>query len=228
MLDEANLSPMEYYWADFMNICDKSAGNHYISLGDRNQFRIPETCRFVATINNDHTTEVMSPRLIDRSAVIVLPTVPYQAVEDEELEDDSFVRVISWKDLKTAYDVDVIRDFSRTPKEIFDTQIVPRLKVLGININPRTERAIKRFYNVAQSIFKTDKNGTDPSIIALDYGISQHLLTKINGSGEEYRKNLEELKATCEKPAVNLTRCAAVLNRILEKGDSALHYYQFF
>ncbi len=22
LLDEANLSPMEYYWADFMNICD--------------------------------------------------------------------------------------------------------------------------------------------------------------------------------------------------------------
>ena len=77
-------------------------------------------------------------------------------------------------------------------------------------------------------MFETDKNGTDPSIIALDYAIAQRLLTKINGSGDAYRDALEELRGICGKANVNLTRCADVLSRILAKGDSALHYYQFF
>ena len=75
LLDEANLSPMEYYWADFMNVCDDLAVSNEINIGENHIFSIPETVHFVATINNDHTTETLSPRLIDRAAVITLPSV---------------------------------------------------------------------------------------------------------------------------------------------------------
>lgn len=228
LLDEANLSPMEYYWADFMNICDKNGCGNYISLGGNYQFYVPETCRFVATINNDHTTEILSPRLIDRSAVIVLPEVSYQQVIDEALEDDSFVQIISWQLLKRVFDVSEESELPRIPKDIYENQICPCLKKLGISVSPRTDKAIKRFHNTAATLFETDKNGTDPSIIALDYAIAQRLLTKINGSGDAYRDALEELRGICGKANVNLTRCADVLSRILAKGDSALHYYQFF
>ena len=228
LLDEANLSPMEYYWADFMNICDKNGCDNYISLGGNYQFYVPETCRFVATINNDHTTEILSPRLIDRSAVIVLPEVRYQQVIDEELEDDSFVQIISWKLLKSVFDVSEESELPRMPKDIYENQICPCLKKLGIFVSPRTDKAIKRFHNAAATLFGTDKNGTDPSIIALDYAIAQRLLTKINGSGDAYRDTLEELRGICSKANVNLTRCADVLSKILAKGDSAIHYYQFF
>lgn len=228
LLDEANLSPMEYYWADFMNLCDKNAKFNYINLGDAYQLSIPETCRFVSTINNDHTTEILSPRLIDRSATIVLPEVNYQQVADEFLEDDSFVRVISWTSLKAAFDSKEETELARVPKEIYENQICPSLKKLGISVSPRTDRAIKRFYHTAEMVFTADKNGTDPSIVALDYAIAQRLLTKINGSGDDYRNTLEELKNICSKSNVNLTHCSNILSKILAKGDSALHYYQFF
>ena len=228
LLDEANLSPMEYYWADFMNICDKNGSSNYISLGGDYQFSIPETCRFVATINNDHTTEILSPRLIDRSAVIVLPEVNCQQVEDESLKDDSFVRIISWEQLKAVFDTQEETDLARVPKEIYEHQICPILNKLGISVSPRVDKAVRRFYNVAATLFSTDRNGTDPSIIALDYAIAQRLLTKINGSGDDYRGDLEELKNVCSKSTVNLTHCADILGKILTKGDSALHYYQFF
>ena len=228
LLDEANLSPMEYYWADFMNICDTNGFSNHISLGGDYQFLIPETCRFVATINNDHTTEILSPRLIDRSAVIVLPEVRYQQVEDESLEDDSFVQIVSWEQLKSVFDTQEEGDLARIPKDIYENQICPGLKKLGISVSPRTDKAVKRFYNVAETLFSTDRNGTDPSIIALDYAIAQRLLTKINGSGDHYRNTLEELKNICSKSTVNLTHCADILGKILAKGDSALHYYQFF
>ena len=73
LLDEANLSPMEYYFADFMNICDERDEFSTISLGSDFTYRIPDSLRFLATINNDHTTENLSPRLIDRAWIITLP-----------------------------------------------------------------------------------------------------------------------------------------------------------
>lgn len=166
--------------------------------------------------------------MIDRSAVIVLPEVRYQQVIDEELEDDSFVQIISWKLLKSVFDVSEESELPRIPKDIYENQICPCLKKLGIFVSPRTDKAIKRFHNAAATLFGTDKNGTDPSIIALDYAIAQRLLTKINGSGDAYRDTLEELRGICSKANVNLTRCADVLSKILAKGDSAIHYYQFF
>lgn len=67
LLDEANLSSMEYYWADFMNLCESWSENNSIDLGGGKVFKIPEGLHFMATINNDHTTEILSPRLIDRA-----------------------------------------------------------------------------------------------------------------------------------------------------------------
>lgn len=46
LLDEANLSPIEYYWADFMRIADKSDKNMFINIGLDDDIYIPETLHF--------------------------------------------------------------------------------------------------------------------------------------------------------------------------------------
>ncbi|MDE6729710.1 MAG: hypothetical protein K2J71_02915, partial [Oscillospiraceae bacterium] len=52
LLDEANLSPLEYYWADFMRLADQSEiQNRFINIGTDADIYIPETLRFVATVN---------------------------------------------------------------------------------------------------------------------------------------------------------------------------------
>ena len=56
-----------------MNACDDLNENSTIDLGEDYIFRIPDELRFLATINNDHTTESLSPRLIDRAWVVRLP-----------------------------------------------------------------------------------------------------------------------------------------------------------
>ena len=105
LLDEANLSPMEYYWSDFMNICDDSCNECTINLGEEHAL-IPETLRFVATINNDHTTEALSPRLIDRAWIVTLPSGDRQSYMEKELSDDE-IKLVSWKALcKTFNTVD--------------------------------------------------------------------------------------------------------------------------
>ncbi|MFI3174324.1 MAG: ATP-binding protein [Bacillota bacterium] len=58
LLDEANLSPMEYYWSDFMGLCDDfKKQNRSIELSNNKELKISNNLRFVATINIDHTTE---------------------------------------------------------------------------------------------------------------------------------------------------------------------------
>lgn len=74
LLDEANLSPMEYYWGDFMRICDNRTHiGEYVSFGGEATYSVPDTLRFLATINNDFTTENLSPRLLDRANIVKLP-----------------------------------------------------------------------------------------------------------------------------------------------------------
>ena len=57
LLDEANLSPMEYYWGDFMRICDDRSRMNRIALGGDALYDVPDTLRFLATINSDFTED---------------------------------------------------------------------------------------------------------------------------------------------------------------------------
>ncbi|HCI3589990.1 TPA: hypothetical protein NO089_003860, partial [Acinetobacter baumannii] len=70
LLDEANLSPIEHYWASFMGMTD-SKKHMELKLG-QDTIKIPKHLRFLATINYDSTTEPLSPRIIDRAPIIVL------------------------------------------------------------------------------------------------------------------------------------------------------------
>ena len=144
LLDEANLSPMEYYWADFMNICDDLDNNSSINLGNNNVFHIPETLHFFATINNDHTTETLSPRLIDRAWVITLPkntSIQYNQEIPREL-----IRNVTWEEIKKVFTI------AGYEKKGFDREIQPLYETLkdkllrqGLYISPRVELAIQNY-----------------------------------------------------------------------------------
>ena len=102
LLDEANLSPIEYYWAEFMRIADRENDSAKINIGEENDLFIPETLRFVATINYDQTTEELSPRLIDRAWIIKLPTIEMDYSEKPDIK-SVFTDLILWSDLKEMF-----------------------------------------------------------------------------------------------------------------------------
>ena len=101
LLDEANLSPMEYYWADFMSLCDDLDENSVVNLGGDNIFNITDNFRFMATINNDHTTENLSPRLIDRAWIITLPRSVCNIVEEQI--DPNDIKLVSWNAMDKTF-----------------------------------------------------------------------------------------------------------------------------
>lgn len=99
-LDEANLSQMEYYWSDFMRLADRTSDlDSYINIGTENDFFVPRTLRFLATINTDQTTEPLSPRLIDRACIIKLP----EAKLKKNTNTDTPSEHITWDALYNAF-----------------------------------------------------------------------------------------------------------------------------
>ena len=223
MLDEANLSPMEYYWADFMSVCDDSNNSSIINLSENDRFKVSSSLRFMATINNDHTTENLSPRLIDRAWVISLP----QPNSPRITRFEEYYEPVPMEMLQKAFDFDgnlVSLDTVTESilKEVFE---LCRDK-LNTNVSPRAEIAMRKYCKVGSSLFESSKSGVDGPIVAIDYAVAQKILPKIQGSGSVYKKKLEEFNEVLVRN--NLLKSSEILNRIIQRGDRNMQYYQFF
>ena len=224
LLDEANLSPMEYYWADFMNLCDGVDESSIVNLGGESVFNIPESLHFMATINNDHTTENLSPRLIDRSWIVTLPKnknyLTVEGFEDEE------IKLISWKTMNDAFNQKGYLNLEDSSiKQRFE-QIAKVFERNNINISHRTYEAVLKYCNTGIDLFEADTISRSPETIALDFAISQKLLPKISGYGEEYESWLNEIADLFERET--LIQSAEIVKDIIMKGNSKLKYYEFF
>ncbi|WP_428817667.1 hypothetical protein ACQR2L_05015 [Clostridium butyricum] len=235
LLDEANLSSMEYYWADFMNACDLSNDKRSLNLGEDYIFEIPKTLRFLATINYDHTTETLSPRLIDRAWIILLEN-DMQKIKDLFLE----TSITTYNDVQEKennkiilYD-DLIRYFSVSKDSNLSTISVSILQNIykefndfKFNISPRVNNMIKDYILVGRELFKETDIMTNKEMIALDYAVAQKLLPKISGDGIEFKERfLSNLKNIFDKNS--MLKCKNIIEKIISKGDLNMQYYQFF
>ena len=229
LLDEANLSPMEYYWSDFMNMCDDLGPHSKVNLGEDYVFGVPETLHFVATINNDHTTETLSPRLIDRAWIITLPQLnlrDYSSLGNEANIPAEEVEVISWKSLRDAFTPAKDECFFTPELQKCYDSIVAKLREKKFTVSPRIDIAIKRYWAIASKYFEMDDTKTAAPTIALDYAIAQRILPKIGGNGEEFEKWLKEFSSLCSSNGLNTS--AAIVKDIIERGNQQMKYYQFF
>ena len=190
LLDEANLSPMEHYWADFMNLCEAWSENNSIDLGGGRVFYLPEALHFIATINNDHTTTVLSPRLIDRATVIDLPE---RANGAENLEkEEPVISPIPWPVLKGVFGYDkddrtaeaefkskseTISNTGKTPAEIY-YEIKEFVKTrFMVSISPRTDIAVAKYYLKASTLFSEES-----------YSVCEGLLNILSQSRDDLRQ----------------------------------------
>lgn len=221
LLDEANLSPMEYYWSDFMRLCDNTALPRTVNLGENYIFRIPENLHFVATINNDHTTETLSPRLIDRSWIVTLPGQEQKTLKDDTIPPEK-IRVVSWESLRNAFIFNP--DDCNLPGRIGDIyqKIISLLKEQRFPVSPRIDHAIKHYWKAAS----TWMEGSSPDITALDYAVAQRILPKIAGSGEQFEEWLGDFQNLCNDNGLRMS--VQLLSGIIARGNDQMKYYQFF
>lgn len=225
LLDEANLSPMEYYWSDFMNICDDLGPQSKVNLGEDHVFGIPETLHFVATINNDHTIETLSPRLIDRAWIVSLPHQHNMILGEDEIP-ASDVEIVTWKSLCDAFIPQKEECvLSEEIKKTYDL-LLTKLREQLFFVSPRVDKAIKRYWAVASKHFEEDETKTKAEIVALDYAVAQRILPKIVGNGVDFRNWLEKFRELCSNNELNMS--AKILKDIIDRGDQNMNYYQFF
>ncbi|MDE5583055.1 MAG: hypothetical protein K2J08_05075 [Ruminococcus sp.] len=201
LLDEANLSPMEYYWADFMQIADRSEkGKSFINIGTESEIYIPDTLRFIATINNDQTTETLSPRLIDRAWIIKLPETDIK----EQTAIDS--RLVLWSDIVSAFDS---HSMTGTSAENILKQITELFRTYGMAVSPRTLLSMRKYISSAREVMEGTGNISSDSV-ALDYAVMQKLLPKISGHVKIYRDFFDELIRICTANGLDMTKGAVM------------------
>ena len=221
LLDEANLSPLEHYWAAFLRICDfDSASVRTINMGGHSVLQVPNHLRFLATVNFDHTTEELSPRFVDRSWIITL------APEDINthpiaIRDPENVKVISFQSLLKAFspsdqkfDPTILEEWNAI-QTIFSSNKMP--------IFPRNLKMVRNYFQVAFSCMDTSRE--ENRFAPLDYAVSQKILPTINGTGEKYKDLVDALLTRCSG---KLPLCYQHLLRIKEAAENNLGFYQFF
>lgn len=220
LLDEANLSPIEYYWSHF-NFYADDPRKQKITYSDGTEYSFGTELRFLATINYDQTTADLSPRFLDRAWVISMGSVPVDAIVSS-LSDDTMVsngvEVISLEVLNKLFDWKNVKDkrMNQITKTRLD-RIIDKMKDGNHIISPRSIHAIMHYYLVAEGYMSSKE-------VALDFAISQKILPCINGNGKQYGEFLKDLMNICKENQLN--RSANIISKIIERSEH--EFYGFF
>jgi MoxR-like ATPase len=205
LLDEANLSPIEYYWADFMRAADRTMGDVYINIGTERELYIPSTLRFLATINNDRTTEPLSPRLIDRAWVIKLPKTATKEVLSDSYNKE-FSETPLWSDIQKLF---VAKEQKTAVTNLHLKNVVAQIFELfekhNISVSHRVKQSVNNYISTAQDIMENEGsiNGKQK---AVDFAVVQKLLPKINGYYTNYKELFNTLSSICDENHLEMTK----------------------
>lgn len=226
LLDEANLSPMEYYWGDFMRICDnRTRVGESVSFGGESTYSIPDTLRFLATINNDFTTENLSPRLLDRANIVKLPEQDWMPLK--QLDDQQEQPIISWSAMRTHFGPRTANPNDKLSREInalLDDIFAEFKEQLGISVSMRTRLAIQDYVSAGAAVFMGE---SEPAYrTAIDFAVVQRLMPRIDGNGKEYRERLEAMQSIFD--GNGLDRSRTELAELFERGEKSMGWYRFF
>lgn len=234
VLDEANLSAIEHYWAPFMGMADSESDRILRVNENESPIQIPDSLRFIGTINYDMTTEPLSPRLIDRAPIITLePSYEELEYESKFDSDEDLIQIpYSHSSLEQMFNIDLsleleierasINDqmafFQDVKNLLMDSNIAYGKRLV---ISKRKENAVERYCLVAHPLMRSTSN-----MRSLDYALSQHVLPLIQGSGEGYCKRLEALLQLLPSGEFKISH--GILHRILEAGKLDMHSFSYF
>ena len=228
LLDEANLSGIEHYWSDFLGMCDPEGRGRHIETGcpteDMKYLKVGKNVRFIASINNDATTERLSSRMIDRAPVISLEN--YSDLESNFDGVGVLDGAIEYSLLEGFFAPQEQAELGLEEKKKLDAilEILNRKDTsLGqpVDISARKIAAITSYWTVISPLLETEE--------ALDFAVAQHILPHIEGYGNNFKKRLDELRVEFNKEInISLPRSQAILDRIISSGSEFTNTYSFF
>lgn len=223
VLDEMNLSRIEYYFADILSKLELTEGRRRISLMPNassiggldeswpkriydGELEIPDNVWFIGTANKDDSTFTITDKVYDRSVVISFDS---KGVPDKTLEyagPDS----VSFEDFKKAINEAAIFENSKKHDE-FEKAIEyldEMLKPFDITFGNRIYRQLERFVPAYMACGGTMNE-------AIDVMFSLKVIRKLEGLYDDRTKsNLEDLEVKLKPMPLSQARVKMLSSRI--------------
>ncbi|GEM_PF-1140533 len=225
LLDEFNLSQPEHYFSPFLEMADPES-QRSLSTGnpDEPYLLVPDYLRFLGTINQDETVQTLTPRLLDRAAIINFDDFEHNydvVIKESEVKSNMLMEAISGNDFIKAFQptsLEIPQDVEQTLLSIISVLRDDRLEFgIPIIVSYRKIKAIRYYYNIAGPLMSMESR-----YLALDYAISQHIIPLLNGYGQGFGKRLEALLNILPE---EMERSCRLLKRSINHGSQNLFGY---
>jgi hypothetical protein len=243
MLDEANLSTMEHYFAEFIGMADNES-KRMLALDGGNSVKVPKTLRFVGTINNDHTTQPLSDRVISRACVINLDNnlhnlyaidaeIDMESVEgyfkNQAFSADLLQSAFSDGEYRTDSVMENVSDFIDTLNGV-DQEAGGVDMTMQHELSNRTKHKIECYAKPAMRIFSLliakSTSAISAETLVTDYVLSQFVVPGIRMSGEASKERLINLSYHAESKGYLMTK--SLLKTIVSIGSDNLDQFGMF
>lgn len=219
ILDEMNLSHVERYFADFLSVMESNEeiplyADGTVDNGVPSKLKVPANLFIIGTVNIDETTNMFSPKVLDRANTIEF------RINNSEMEgflgkaNDLNMKALLAKGANMALSfISLSNNKSFTTKDLDEINktllnFFGELQKTGAEFGYRSASEILRLINQLDTLDKVLTTSEK-----LDIAIMQKLLPKLHGSRRKLSPILETLGSFC------LTVDLKVIKDIFDKDD---------
>lgn len=219
ILDEMNLSHVERYFADFLSVMESKEeiplhSEETVQNGVPVKLKVPSNLFIIGTVNIDETTNMFSPKVLDRANTIEFRVTQVEIKNFLDNIRDINMDALNGKGAgmaKSFMEMATSREFATTDiTEINATlvQFFNELKKIGAEFGYRSATEILRLIHQLSIL-----DNTLTTQQKIDIAIMQKLLPKLHGSRRKLCPILETLGALC------VTGEVKIITDIFEKTD---------
>lgn len=219
ILDEMNLSHVERYFADFLSVMESNEdiplyADGTVVNGVPSKLKVPANLFIIGTVNIDETTNMFSPKVLDRANTIEF------RINNNEMEgflgktNDLNMKTLLAKGANMAQSfISLSNNKSFTTKDLDETNktllnFFGELQKTGAEFGYRSASEILRLINQLDTLNKALTTSEK-----LDVAIMQKLLPKLHGSRRKLSPILETLGSFCLAENLN------VIKDVFDKDD---------
>jgi 5-methylcytosine-specific restriction protein B len=212
ILDEMNLSHVERYFADFLSVMESNEeiplyADGIVDNGIPSQLKVPANLFIIGTVNIDETTNMFSPKVLDRAN-----TIEFRINDDEmknflastnELNMDALLGKgahMAQNFIKLSKN----KSFTNNDREVINKSLISffgELQKTGAEFGYRSATEILRLINQLDTL-----NNKLTTLEKLDIAIMQKLLPKLHGSRRKLSPILETLGSFCVKEEIKVVK----------------------
>lgn len=212
ILDEMNLSHVERYFADFLSVMESKEeiplhAGRTMTNKVPSKLKLPSNLFIIGTVNIDETTNMFSPKVLDRAN-----TIEFRVTQDEMANFLGNIKDINMSALigkgtgmaKSFLEMAESRDFATEDITVIKNALIQffgELKKTGAEFGYRSATEILRLIHrltIIDNTLTTDQK--------IDIAIIQKLLPKLHGSRRKLSPILETLGSFCIKSDIKIIK----------------------